>query len=222
MPTRTETSIHTEQALARFRELARPLDEDFAGYRDDIRLCYRTAVEQSEANRPVTALDWVQILGGVAVVESSDFNSSASYRCAERVFGTVMGEPWAEDGFIAATHPRFWSEPVTWLTETGYYPIENPRPGCIVAYGGILPDDPPPSSEVDYKESVWLEHFGILGYHDGRQFVVSKWGRWHTLAHPVGLVSSLWGRRVWFLGKERRTVHSALDLGGTALERTMT
>lgn len=167
-------------------------------HRDTICKIYKEAVRLSKSDEPGSVADAVfsclDAIPGIDIIEPRSFTDDFGYRCAEYVFGEVYGEDWAQQ-FITDNEPQFWSSTVPFLTQHGYIPIEQPRHGDVVAYGGVYEDG-----------RVWFGHFGVYA---GSNKVVSKYGRGPIAIHDLPLISKggdrydgHWGDHVWFFAKK--------------------
>lgn len=174
------------------------LDETSEPHRDAICKIYKEAVRLSKLEGSESAADAVfdrlDTIPGIDIIEPRSFTDDLGYRCAEYVFGEIYGEDWAKQ-FITDNEPLFWSSAVPFLTQHGYVPIEQPRQGDVVAYGGVYEDG-----------RVWFGHFGVYA---GSNKVVSKYGRGPIAIHDLSLIAKggdrydgHWGDYIWFFAKE--------------------
>ncbi len=171
------------------------LDPHWAPQREMVSVIYETARRLSEMSRPNQevneAIGRLSGIPDIEILSEPNFNGDAEFRCAEWAFGHILGESWAQQGYIGTTQPGFWEQTVQFLLGQGYRPLAAPQPGCLVAYGDFMPNGEP-----------WLEHFGIYNGNDEAQpYVVSKFGRGPVVAHHRDLVSSIWGRYSFYFRK---------------------
>jgi hypothetical protein len=181
-----------------------PLCSRHAPDREQIGRIYATARyfsnTQTGSNAVKTAIEQLGAIRGITILQTGDFDAEVNYRCAEYAFGTHQGEPWATKGFTVQTTPALWQDPMWFLSSQGYRPTLTPRPGDVVAYGGIKPNG-----------ATWLEHFGIYQPHaHAEEAVVSKFGQGPIVRHLIDLVSPLWGDQYWFFRRspilQRRSI----------------
>ena len=166
--------------------------------RDAIYRTYKGALQLNTAGASNEEVDLqVNKLGempGIEIIEQYSFRDNFYYRCAEYVFGEVYHEDWAQQ-FITHNEPEFWSNSVSYLMSRGYKPVEQPRRGDVIAYGGAYDDG-----------RVWFGHFGIYA---GTNKVISKYGAGPIALHDLSLISrgngryeGHWGDYAWFFAKE--------------------
>lgn len=111
------------------------------------------------------------------------------YECHHYVFGTVMGEEWAqwvdntewnkgEWKRYYQTHRKLFLNPEPFLAENNYELITEPESGDIVAYGTYA-DSQDPSSQKQFA------HFGI---YRGNGLVASNFGLGFIFEHRIDTV----------------------------------
>lgn len=168
-------------------------------------------LQTSEARHKITALveaydyDSVAGVNGISVHERIEpVDKRDKYRAAEYLFGTVMGESWANIQQGGAPK-EFWDDSKTFLEEHGYELVENdPREGDVVGYAvQHLGELYPTSQEVvnmvaERRRYPYFEHFGILSA-DGR--VISKFSTGHVFIHDIGKIPNGWGSSVYYFRK---------------------
>mgnify|MGYP001604471914 CR=1 FL=1 len=128
---------------------------------------------------------------GMEIVEKRDPRTDSD-RCADYVFGRIMQEPWAQINlqFIE----ELWSDTIRFLEGKGYYEVEMPKKGVMVAYFNT---DYSAVLEGARLGQAIAKHFGV--FQNNR--VISKWSRGHVYRHPIESVPTLYGDEARFFRK---------------------
>ena len=163
-------------------------------------------LQTSEARHRITTLveaydyDSVEEVSGISVHERvKPVDKKDMYRGAEYLFGTVLGESWA-DIQQGGAPSEFWDDSKTFLEKHGYELVKDaPREDDIVGYAvQHLGELYPTSQEVvnmvaERRRYPYFEHFGIL---TADRRVISKFSTGHVFIHdidkiPNGAVKSI-------------------------------
>lgn len=124
--------------------------------------------------------DEVGKLPGISIFQVKDPNWSDDIRCAEYLFGLILGETWAQ----TKVPQIFWDHGMDFLTRQGFTPVKEPAAGDVVAYAVSSLIERYPNlldpfdamsrafHESEHRNPPYLEHFGILTT-EGR--VISKY-----------------------------------------------
>jgi hypothetical protein len=179
-----------------------PLDPALSEQRIEFTKIYYDAYELAQAGYPDPLVNAVvgelNNFEGVQFLTTPDFRGGDKFRCAEWLFGGILNEPWALEGFISDAYPEFWDENLPFLAKHGYRPVSEPARGDIIAYGDML------FGQTRHP----IQHFGIYGgVHDGRSTVISKLCQGPVAQHPLDLIAAHWGDQYFYLRKGSQLRH---------------
>lgn len=139
---------------------------------------------ESSLDRNAPPSDPLCGMTGILLLELRNPHEDRSYRCAQWLFRTLLGEQWAVDD-DAGMPEGFWSESIKFMKNRGYIVVDNPVNGDIVGYR-------------ERAQPHYMRHWGI--YRDG--YVESKFGPYSIYRHPVDLVPVGYGNDVIFFRKQ--------------------
>jgi hypothetical protein len=139
----------------------------------------------------------LETIEGIEVLVDEDISHNDEIKCQDYVFWNIKKEEWAKPTF---RNPNPLdnlplNDSLAFLEARGYTVEERPQEDDIVAYRGS--DD---EKAEKHDETGQFSHFGI---YLGSGKVISKWGNGPIVKHPLEIVPSTFGSRVYFLRKTR-------------------
>ena len=188
---RGELTVANAQLLVGYIEEREILDRKIGNAYSTWYTSYGRAADIAKAN--AIARSVVEI-PGIELIEPGDYATDYHNRCLQYAFGTCKGEPWAMPNEDDSEHRDLWAHPLGFLQAKGYELVTVPLAGDIVAYTQ--------SDEDDLREGYGsFDHFGIL-QDDGR--VVSKFAQGPVVRHPIELVPTGFGDKVYYFRKSEQ------------------
>jgi hypothetical protein len=129
-------------------------------------------------SREVTKIPGIKIVG---------MGYGGEVDCADYTLNYVKREEWDNDDI-----KQLPNNPVETLAKHGYQPVDIPKRGDIVAYGGFHGRN---------LQTPFIRHVGTY-LEDGR--IMSKFGSADVYEHPWYLTPSNFGNTIFFFRKEVR------------------
>lgn len=151
--------------------------------------------------------DEIGTVPGIRIFKRRNPEWSNHFRCAEYVFGSRLGEPWALD----EVPKDFWDNGIEFLCRKGFNLVEEPVAGDIIAYAVVdlieryITDEAISAYhrarlESRHRTPPYFVHFGIL---TGEGRIISKFGPGHVYLHKVNSVPYHFGSEIYFFRKNR-------------------